>query len=384
MLKSGHRLRVGNTSMIGWCIANQRARIALDVGQDAVRFGNPLLPRTRAELALPLISRGEVIGALGIQSDREADFSEEDIAVFQALADQLANAIRNAQLYDQLQRELTERRRAEKAIRKLNAELERRVASRTSELQTANERLTALSHLKDEFLANVSHELRTPLTSIMLHHDVLEKGPRESERYFAQLKRETRRLAHLIEELLYFSRLDQERLPFAPTPLDLNRLAHEFVCDRLPLAAERSLDLALEVDPSVPIALADGPMAGQVLSILMTNSMNYTPPGGSIKVSTMSERGNGRDWAGFAVSDTGCGVLPEERERLFERFYRGKAGRDSAIPGTGLGLAIAREIVERHGGRIEVSSTGVPGQGTTFLVWLPAAANGPVCMKEAQ
>ncbi len=105
MLAQGHKLEIGGASMIGWCIANKQARIALDVGAEAVRFENPLLPQTRSELALPLISRGEAIGALTIQSTQEAAFSEEDIAVLQTMADQLANAIANARLYEALARE---------------------------------------------------------------------------------------------------------------------------------------------------------------------------------------------------------------------------------------------------------------------------------------
>ncbi len=103
MLAQGHKLEIGGASMIGWCIANKQARIALDVGAEAVRFENPLLPQTRSELAFPLISRGEVIGALTIQSAQEAAFSQEDIAVLQAMADHVANAIANARLFEQVQ-----------------------------------------------------------------------------------------------------------------------------------------------------------------------------------------------------------------------------------------------------------------------------------------
>ena len=103
MVEQRHRLQVGGTSMIGWCIANQEARIAQDVGLDVVRRPHPLLPDTRSELALPLISRGDVIGALTIQSSQEAAFSPEDIIVLQTLADQLANAITNARLYNALE-----------------------------------------------------------------------------------------------------------------------------------------------------------------------------------------------------------------------------------------------------------------------------------------
>jgi signal transduction histidine kinase/CheY-like chemotaxis protein len=100
MLGMGHKLEVGGTSMIGWCTAQGKARIALDVGKEAVRFENPLLPETRSEMALPLISRGRVIGAMTIQSAKPAAFSEEDITTLQTMADQVANAIENAHLFE--------------------------------------------------------------------------------------------------------------------------------------------------------------------------------------------------------------------------------------------------------------------------------------------
>jgi len=108
MLQTGHRLKVGGSSMIGWCIANGQARIALDVGKEAVRFDNPLLPETRSEMALPLISRGRVIGAMTIQSTRPAAFSEEDVSILETMAGQLANAIENARLHANLRRHLNE------------------------------------------------------------------------------------------------------------------------------------------------------------------------------------------------------------------------------------------------------------------------------------
>jgi signal transduction histidine kinase len=376
MLKIKHRLRAESTSMIGWCIGNQKARIALDIGTEAVRFDNPLLPNTRSELALPLISRGEIIGALGIQSDKESAFSVEDITSFQAMADQLANAISNARLYHQLQHELAQRKLVEKKIRKLNAELEQRVLDRTSELQTANENLTALSRLKDEFVANVSHELRTPITSIMLYHSMLEIKPQESIQYVPHLKRETERLATLIEDLLTLTRLDQGRTQPTFHSVDINYLVGEFIADRALIAKQRNLTLTLETHPKPVVVQADGKLIGQVLSILLTNAMNYTPSNGKVTVRTLAGAGNNEEWAGFSVSDTGPGIPPEDQKRLFERFFRGKVGRASAMPGTGLGLSIAKEIVNRHKGRIEVQSAGNPGEGTTFYVWLPTCRSG--------
>ncbi|PKN94431.1 MAG: hypothetical protein CVU44_04925 [Chloroflexi bacterium HGW-Chloroflexi-6] len=145
MLSAGHQLEISETSMIGWCITNCQARIALDVGEEAVRFNNPLLPETRSELALPLVSRGEVLGGLTIQSQKPSAFSQEDIATFETMADLLANAILNARLYDQVQRELEEKKRAEDKIRLLNVELESRVRRRTAALQASEEKFRALS-----------------------------------------------------------------------------------------------------------------------------------------------------------------------------------------------------------------------------------------------
>jgi DNA-binding LacI/PurR family transcriptional regulator/putative methionine-R-sulfoxide reductase with GAF domain len=117
LVKQRHRLEVGGNSMVGQCVASGEARIALDVGEEAAYFSNPLLPETRSELALPLISRGETIGALTIQSSRKAAFVQEDIATFQTMASQLANAIENARLF----------RQAEEALDEVKAELRRHI-----------------------------------------------------------------------------------------------------------------------------------------------------------------------------------------------------------------------------------------------------------------
>ncbi len=108
MLAAGHKLNIRGSSMISWCVVNRQARIALDVGEDAVRFDNPVLPLTRSELALPLISRGSVIGAVTIQSDQPAAFTAEDITILQTMADQIGNATENARLFEQSRAALQE------------------------------------------------------------------------------------------------------------------------------------------------------------------------------------------------------------------------------------------------------------------------------------
>jgi len=178
------------------------------------------------------------------------------------------------------------------------------------------------------------------------------------------------RLGALIEDLLNISRFDQGRVGLKLEAFDLNELVQEYVIDRTPLAEARGLDLVYTEVADLPRVTGDRSLLGQSISILLTNSLNYTPAGGSVYVSTEARYVDGHQWVGFVVHDTGPGISEEDQTRLFTRFYRGQIGRRSGYSGTGLGLAIAKEIIERHHGFIEVRSEGVPGKGATFNVWL--------------
>jgi PAS domain S-box-containing protein len=235
--------------------------------------------------------------------------------------------------------------------------------------------LKEVERMKDAFVSNVSHELRTPITSLKLSHRLLQMDPDNQETYMGRLSREINRLNDLIEDLLRLSRLDQGRVELNLQPVDLNELAQQYVNDRGPLAENKELALLFEEKKDVVPVQADEGLIGQVLSILLTNALNYTPAGGQVTVSTHMKELGGKLWVGYSVSDTGLGITPDDQAHLFERFYRGKAGHDSGAPGTGLGLAIAHEIVEQHRGKIDVESEGVPGKGTTFTVWLPVRIN---------
>jgi two-component system phosphate regulon sensor histidine kinase PhoR len=232
-------------------------------------------------------------------------------------------------------------------------------------------KLKEVERMKDAFVSNVSHELRTPITSIKLNQRLIQMNPDGQPVYLERMGREINRLNDLIEDLLRLSRLDQGRAELDLAPVNLNDLVDEHVGDRSPIAESRSLSLSAEKKVGLPEVQADRGLLGQALSVLLTNALNYTPPGGSIRIRTAARQKGGEKWVGFVVSDTGPGIPREERPHLFERFYRGKIGRDSGMPGTGLGLAIAHEIVSRHGGRIEVSHARAGGEGVTFSVWLP-------------
>lgn len=253
-------------------------------------------------------------------------------------------------------------------------QVESALQERSHELEAANRDLLRLSRVKDQFVSNVSHELRTPIQNITLLQTLIARKPERRDAYLGTLARETSRLNDLIENLLTLSKLDLGHAPFRPVLVDLNELVEEFVADRTTLAEQLGLQLAAVLHRPAPVVLADRAQIGQVISIMLTNAMNYTPRGGAIHVRSEVRQGSGEPMVGFSVCDDGPGIREEDFEHLFERFFRGTAGRESSVAGTGLGLAIAQEIVQRHKGSVEVSATGPDGKGATFTVWLPAAA----------
>jgi PAS domain S-box-containing protein len=225
-----------------------------------------------------------------------------------------------------------------------------------------------IERMKDAFVSNVSHELKTPLTSMKLYSHLITLRPEKQEEYTKILVREVERQEVIIEDLLRLSQLDRGDKVLEKATVNLNDLVAEIVADRMALARQQNLTLTYEIEPGLSSIQADASLLGQVLSILLTNAFNYTPAGGSVRVSTIAK---GSEWSGFSVCDTGLGIQAQDQAHLFERFYRGEVGKESKKPGTGLGLAIAKEIVDRHQGVIDVESLSIPGNGSCFTVWIP-------------
>ncbi len=229
-------------------------------------------------------------------------------------------------------------------------------------------RIRELDRLKTQFVSNVSHELRTPLTNIKLYQRYLRerRRPDLQDRFFDILDRETNRLMQMIESLLDLSRLEAGTMPFDSEPLDLNELIGKVVADYGVQAKERGLTLAFVPATRLPRTMAGRNQIIQAITNLLTNALNYTPSGGRVRVTTDSAE------AGVLVRvrDTGYGIAPEEMDQIFERFYRGEAARKAEVPGTGLGLAIVKQILDLHGGSIQIESE--VGEGTTVTITLPA------------
>jgi PAS domain S-box-containing protein len=288
------------------------------------------------------------------------------IRFMESTAEPMLDSDGNLLGFSGIDRDVTERVRVEEERQQYAAQLE----TTNRKLEEANERLQQLSQVKDEFVANVSHELRTPITNLRLYLHVLTTRPDNRDETMDILERETDRLGSMIEGLLQLSRLDQDRVPIHLKGVDLNAIVEEYVLDRKLLAEEAGLTLILELENELPEVKADPQLIGQVLGIFLTNAINYTPPGGEVRIYTQERMQTKKRFVGFCVSDNGPGIPKEEQDQLFKRFFRGKAGLESEVSGTGLGLAIANEIVNEHNGLIEVESSGIAGEGTSFRVWL--------------
>ncbi len=231
------------------------------------------------------------------------------------------------------------------------------------------EELKELDRLKGAFVNSVTHELRTPLTSVMGFAEFLEDeigGPLTSQQheFVAQLQRGAKRLENLLNDLLDFARLQAGAFKLTVREGDLSAKIRESLDSLRPQALEAHVDLVAELPPEPLVIAADHQRIGQVLINLIGNAIKFTPAGGSIKVRARREGNEVR----CEVIDTGIGIAPADRPKLFRRFMQLDPGIRSGS-GAGLGLSISKSIVDAHGGRIGVESD--LSRGSTFWFVLP-------------
>lgn len=217
-----------------------------------------------------------------------------------------------------------------------------------------------------EFIAAASHELRTPLSVILSAAECCrDADPQKQVRFLDTIKQEGEILTSLVNDMLTLSASDTQRFSCRPVPVELDTLLINTYEAFEPLAAEKKLSLSVTLpEESLPLCTADADRIVQLLSILLHNAVSYTPEGGRIDLS-LSRKKN-RFY--LTVSDTGVGIPPEDKKKIFNRFYRAEKSR-SAKGHFGLGLSIATEIVRLHHGTISVSDR--PGGGSVFTVMLP-------------
>ncbi|MBN1920328.1 MAG: GAF domain-containing protein [Anaerolineae bacterium] len=238
-----------------------------------------------------------------------------------------------------------------------------------AELRVAIEKTQAADRAKSQFINHVSHELRTPLTNIRAYLDLMRLGVQERRQdYLGIAHGETVRLQHLIEDLLYLSKLDLGQLEVELHPVDLNQVVRELALEREGSFLAQGLELKVELEPSMPIVQADVRALRQVLGSLLTNALHFTPSGGSVVLKTVRLTAEEHEWGIVEVRDTGLGMSDVEQAQLFQRFQRGTAVELTNVPGAGVGLALSKELVELQHGRLTVKSR--LQQGSVFTIWL--------------
>jgi signal transduction histidine kinase len=230
-----------------------------------------------------------------------------------------------------------------------------------------------LARLRTDFVSGVSHELRTPLAQIRMFSETLLLGrvrsDRERLRSLEIIDQEARRLTHLVENLLHFSRSERQVTRLSPAPAPLAVLVREAIEAFAPLAATRGITLASDLADGL-VALVDAEAVRQMLLNLLDNAAKYGPPDQTVTVGLRATEGRARLW----VDDQGPGIPAADRERIWERFWRLERDRGSSIAGTGIGLSVVRELVALHGGRAWAEDA--PEGGARFVIELPLVDQG--------
>ncbi len=332
-------------SIVSWVSRTGQSYLTYDVKNDSRYLAAEMLPNTRSEVAFPLRISGQVIGVLDIQSDHMATFKLEDGTILQGLANQIAVAFRNAQLYE-----------LEKQVR----QVEEKRATELAELNAS----------KDKFFAIISHDLRTPFQALLGNAELLTLAAgtlstKEIKEMSNSIYYSAKNAFDLLDNLLQWSRLQQGKMPYAPETIDLKALTDQSVELLIDRAEQKAINLINAVEPNT-IAYVDEQMIDTVIRNLISNALKFTPDGGEVKVVV---NGSQAGFVQVAVADTGIGISPEDMEKLFKiGVHHSTAGTASEV-GTGLGLIMCQDMVEQNGGQIWVESE--IGQGTEVKFTVP-------------
>jgi signal transduction histidine kinase len=269
-------------------------------------------------------------------------------------------------------RDISERKRLEV----LNEQRQRRAEElrrKSEELTADNRRMQEASRLQSEFLANMSHELRTPLNAIIGFADLMHDGmvgalePQQRE-FLGDIRRSSRHLLQLINDVLDLAKIEAGRLELAPEPCDVGGVIGEVRDILRGIAIERRIELELQLADGLGSAIVDPGKLRQILYNYVSNALKFTPEGGRVAIRAAPAG----DAFRIEVEDTGIGISSEDLRYLFMPFRQLDASATKRYPGTGLGLALTRRLAEAHGGQVGVHS--VRGSGSTFWVELPRTA----------
>ena len=274
-----------------------------------------------------------------------------------------------------------------KELEELNSNLEKKVLQRTDELAKSNKELERMNQLKGRFIANTSHELRTPLNSILGFSDVLmEKtfGPltENQERYIKNIYSAGRHLLELINNVLDIAKIEAGKYELIYETFRVNDLIEDVLNIMQPFADTKFITMDVQIADGIDLITGDRVKIKQVLYNLFSNAIKFTPEGGRVGIKAgYADKANGHyppeqeakvDFLKFSVIDTGVGIGPEDKDRIFDEFEQVDTTLSREWGGAGLGLALSKKLVELHGGQITVESN--LGEGSTFTFTIPVTS----------
>ena len=343
-----HSLAVGSNSTVGKATGSGEVVAVNDVALDPIHKHNPLLPETKAEAAIPLKIGSRIIGVLDIQSTEVNAFSEDDIAILQLLADQIAVGIDNARSYN--------------------------IA------QQAVEEMREVDRLKSQFLANMSHELRTPLNSIIGFARVILKGidgpiTELQQQDLTAIFNSGQHLLGLINDILDLSRIEAGKMELTFDEVNMAELISSVMSTATGLIKDKPISLKREIPEDLPLVRADAMRVRQVLINFLSNAAKFTEEGEIIVKAQIEESTKGQPVVMVEVTDTGPGIALEDQTKLFQPFSQVDASLTRKVGGSGLGLSICQHLIQMHGGHIGVHSD--IGKGSTFYFSVPVFQTKP-------
>lgn len=373
--------------IVNYAAATGRLVVLGDDTAGDIFAGDPYIVRhtPRSALCLPIKSRNRPIALIYLENAVTTNaFTPRHLEILEMLGGQIATSLENARLYEDLENRVAERTetlqgkvaelsRAYETVREAQRQLERQAI----ELRDARDAAEDANRSKSAFLASVSHELRSPLNAILgfseiLKDHVIDPISDETVRdYAGSIFESGEHLLQVINDLLDLAKIEAGRFEPNPEPLEVD----VEIASCIRLVAQRAANHRLTLDYTggrdLPYLTADRRALRQMMFNLLSNAIKFTPPGGSITVSSCPTPDGGLE---IAVADTGIGIAPEDQAAVFEAFRRTKEAERRRIQGTGLGLPLVKSMIEAHGGRVVLTSKA--GAGTRLALLFPPDAVG--------
>jgi len=299
----------------------------------------------RSLVAFPLSTGKQVVGVIYVGDFAPKTVTDGHMRLLTTLSQQLSVAIEKSRLYDSLERKIRE--------------MERQVDT-----------LQKTSILKSDFVNHVSHELRTPLTSIKAYVETLVDNINDphfehKDEFLDIVNKETNRLIRIVNDILDVSKIEFGQRPLTRAPMDLHAVVDDVVSMLDPVLREQGVTVSVHVPSDLPRIEGDLDLIKQVFINLITNAVKYSPRGTTVTVRAREEAVN----IVVAIADQGMGIPEDELGNVFDKYFRARQQKQSAMEGIGLGLAIVKNIVEQHGGTVRAESQ--EGVGSTFYFTLP-------------